>query len=142
LQVRGREDLSKENLREDFNDTYWAERYSVRQDKLPLFLSAVSEKILTTGKYLNVILESGRALKSPIERPLSFSESDMAYAGVAEEAYTFASRELLDLLLKDQLLVERLRSIKRYFLLSQGDFFLHFMDIAGTELDKTVLACF
>ena len=32
---------------------------------------------------------------------------------------------------QEQQLIERLRSIKRYFLLSQGDFFLHFMDIAG-----------
>lgn len=30
------------------------------------------------------------------------------------------------------------RSIKHYFLLDQGDFFVHFMDAAGEELRKNV----
>jgi len=30
------------------------------------------------------------------------------------------------------------RSIKRYFLLEEGDFFEHFMDIAESELKKPV----
>jgi len=34
--------------------------------------------------------------------------------------------------------VLRLKSIKRYFLLSQGDFLIHFMDIAEDELTKKI----
>lgn len=29
FQIKSRDDLTKENVRKDFNDTYWDERYSV-----------------------------------------------------------------------------------------------------------------
>ena len=41
---------------------------------------------------------------------------------------------LLDLLLREHALMARLRSIKHYFLLDQGDFFVHFLDSAEDEL--------
>lgn len=37
-----------------------------------------------------------------------------------------------------QLLPPRHRSIKRYFLMDQGDFFVHFMDLTEEELRKPV----
>lgn len=49
-QIRSKDELTKENLRHDFYDTYWDERYTVRPNKLPVFLEGVSDKILTTGK--------------------------------------------------------------------------------------------
>jgi gamma-tubulin complex component 2 len=67
FQIKSRDELTKDNLRRDFNDTYWDERYTIRPDKLPLFLESVSEKILTTGKYLNVIRECGRTIITPQE---------------------------------------------------------------------------
>ncbi len=39
----------------------------MRQEKLPFFLESVSDKILTTGKYLNVIRECDRSVDSPFE---------------------------------------------------------------------------
>jgi gamma-tubulin complex component 2 len=50
-----REDLKKENINEDYNDVYWEERFTLSQEHLPSFFSAFGEKILVTGKYLNVI---------------------------------------------------------------------------------------
>lgn len=54
-----------------------------------------------------------------------------------EKAYTHANRTLLGLLLKDQALIPRLRSLKRYFFLSQSFFLTHFLDLASSELRKT-----
>src|SRR5271154_4260818 len=53
-----------------------------------------------------------------------------------EDAYTYANRTLLQLLLKDQQLIPRLRSLKRYFFLSQSFFLTHFLDLSHTELRK------
>ena len=53
-----------------------------------------------------------------------------------EDAYTHANRTLLRLLLQDQQLIPRLRSLKRYFFLSQASFLTHLLDLAHTELKK------
>jgi gamma-tubulin complex component 2 len=53
-----------------------------------------------------------------------------------EAAFRFASEELLRLLMREYRLLPRLRSLKHYFLLDQGDFLVHFMDIAGEELAR------
>ncbi|KAM3586873.1 gamma tubulin complex Spc97/GCP2 subunit Alp4 [Umbelopsis sp. WA50703] len=55
-----------------------------------------------------------------------------------EAAYIYANRTLLDLLLKDQQLLSRLRSLKRYFFLDQSDFLAPFLDVAKEELRKPV----
>lgn len=138
FQIKSREELRKENLRRDFNDTYWDERYTVRTDKLPVFLEAQSEKILTTGKYLNVIRECGLLVTSPHESIVQYTPDDRVYSETIDKAYSFASRDLLQLLVVEKQLLARLTSIKRYFLLNQGDFFVHFMDIADEELQMEV----
>ncbi|KAI8807514.1 Spc98 family-domain-containing protein [Cladochytrium replicatum] len=51
--------ISKEKLREDFSDMYWDSRYTIREDVVPSFLNSFKEKILLSGKYLNVIRECG-----------------------------------------------------------------------------------
>src|SRR4051812_41124240 len=53
-----------------------------------------------------------------------------------EDGYTYANRTLLQLLMNDQALIPRLRSLKRYFFLSQSSFLTHFMDLAASELRK------
>ena len=55
-----------------------------------------------------------------------------------EYAYSFASRILLDLLMTEMQLRKRLRSLKDYFLLTNGDFFIHFMNVAEGELRKNI----
>lgn len=54
-----------------------------------------------------------------------------------ENAYSHANRTLLQLLLRDQQLIPRLRSLKRYFFLSQSSFLNHFLDLASTEVRKS-----
>src|SRR6266436_5354843 len=54
-----------------------------------------------------------------------------------EDAYSHANRTLLQLLLKDQQLIPRLRSLKHYFFLSQSSFLTHLLDLAHLELRKS-----
>ena len=54
-----------------------------------------------------------------------------------EDAYSHANRTLLQLLLKDQQLIRRLRSLKHYFFLSQSSFLTHFLDLSANELRKS-----
>ena len=54
-----------------------------------------------------------------------------------EDAYTHANQTLLHLLLKDQQLIPRLRSLKHYFFLSQSSFLTHLLDLSHTELRKS-----
>jgi gamma-tubulin complex component 2 len=54
-----------------------------------------------------------------------------------EDAYSHANRTLLQLLLKDQQLIRRLRSLKHYFFLSQSSFLTHLLDLSVNELRKS-----
>jgi hypothetical protein len=55
-----------------------------------------------------------------------------------EDAYTHANRTLLQLLRTDQKLILRLRALRKYFFMSQASFITHFLDLAHSELKKTV----
>lgn len=61
-----------------------------------------------------------------------------SYAEIVEVAYAFASRTLLDMIVVECQLLARLRTLKHFFLLDQGDLFVHFMDVAEEELRKEV----
>ena len=47
------------NLLDDFNTKYWEERYTIRDTMVPEELKAMANKILVTGKYLNVLHSVG-----------------------------------------------------------------------------------
>eukprot|EP00516_Mucochytrium_quahogii_P003975 CAMPEP_0203759020 /NCGR_PEP_ID=MMETSP0098-20131031/11951_1 /ASSEMBLY_ACC=CAM_ASM_000208 /TAXON_ID=96639 /ORGANISM=" , Strain NY0313808BC1" /LENGTH=1021 /DNA_ID=CAMNT_0050651747 /DNA_START=232 /DNA_END=3294 /DNA_ORIENTATION=+ len=108
------------------------------QSYIPFFLLRIADKILTTGKYLNVVRECGRWVTNPCAEHIPYSDESYAYDQIVTRAHDYASRTLLSLLLEEEQLVARLRSLKHYFLLDQGDFFVHFMDIAHGELQKPV----
>jgi hypothetical protein len=87
-------------------------------------------------------------IKLPEERKLSL-ESDgndsgtgtgtHSLAHAVEEAYAFSSRALLRLLEQQYGLSGHLRSLRRFFLLEHGDFFIQFMDIADeVSSDRSV----
>ena len=40
--------------------TYWEQHYTICRERIPLFLERVANKILNTGKYLNVVRQCGR----------------------------------------------------------------------------------
>jgi len=54
-----------------------------------------------------------------------------------EDAYSYANRTLLNMLLRDQQLLPRLRSLKRFFFMSQSFFVTHLLDQAQGELRKS-----
>ncbi len=60
------------------------------------------------------------------------------YTQPLEKAHDFASKTLLDLLVKDRDLIGHLRSVKHYFLLDQGDFIVQFLDLCEQELAQNV----
>ncbi|KAF9084684.1 hypothetical protein BGX23_010317 [Mortierella sp. AD031] len=145
--------VSKENIKEDFNDAYWEQRYTIRENYVPSFLVPLKSKILLAGKYLNVIRECGihlsqtnRSTPTSAQPSASttYSERNDILAALSggrlvdtiEDAYQYANRKLLDLLLKDKQLLGRLRSMKRYFFLDQSDYFTHFLDLASAELKR------
>ena len=54
----------KEELPHDYCADYWEKRYTIERERIPVFLERVSDVILRTGKYLNVIRQCG---KSPLQ---------------------------------------------------------------------------
>ncbi|AQK44600.1 Gamma-tubulin complex component 2 [Zea mays] len=129
--------LQKESLTQDYDAKYWQQRYSLKEG-IPSFLTNVAATILTTGKYLNVMRECGHNVQvslSDNSKLMSFG-SNHQYLECIKSAYDFASGELLTLMKDKYDLIGKLRSLKRYLLLDQGDFLVHFMDIAREELTK------
>ncbi|KAJ3504839.1 hypothetical protein NLJ89_g7730 [Agrocybe chaxingu] len=150
----------------DYTDEYWEKLYTLRDGSIsagsskrhqagvppprsvggrlpggaciPPLLESWKHKILLAGKYLNVIRECGIEVKR--DHNLSedgLSMEDERFYKFIEDAYSHANRTLLQLLLKDQQLIPRLRSLKRYFFLSQSSFLTHLLDLASTELRKS-----
>jgi len=127
----------KDRLHEEYNDAYWERRYTVLQENIPSFLEQVAEKVLRTGKYLNVIRECGKEVEYPEAREARYTIQERQYVEQIEKAYGYASKKLLDMMIEEQDLMGYLRSIKHYFLLDQGDLLVHFMDMAQEERLQT-----
>ncbi|XP_023096929.1 gamma-tubulin complex component 2 isoform X1 [Felis catus] len=131
-------ELRKEKIQEDYNDKYWDQRYTVVQHQIPSFLQKMAGKVLSTGKYLNVVRECGHDVTCPVAKEIIYTLKERAYVEQIEKAFNYASKVLLAFLMEEKELVAHLRSIKRYFLMDQGDFFVHFMDLTEEELKKPV----
>lgn len=146
-----------------YDDSYWEKRYVKRDKHVASFLADkdLVDKILNTGKYLTVLREccdtkpraplpppDGDGSTAPVaEAPsvrrappapaaLTYSSNARVYAQLVEEAYASSSQRVLELLVDEKQLMQRLRSIKRFFLLEQGDWLVHFLDLAHEELSK------
>ncbi|KAH9475975.1 Spindle pole body component alp4 [Psilocybe cubensis] len=148
----------------DYTDEYWERRYTLRDGSIspgsskrhqagipmprsvggrmpggacvPPLLESWKHKVLLAGKYLNVIRECGIELQIDKRYSNHVSMDDEKFYTFIQEAYSNANRTLLQLLIKDQQLIPRLRSFKRFFFLSQSSFLTHFLDLAATELRK------
>jgi gamma-tubulin complex component 2 len=148
------------------DDSDWNNWYIVRQEHVPMaFLSPngqshmtsqrgkhmedVVKKILTTGKYWNAVRlcehkqahsvhnsGSNGCTASDDTEPKTLHMGPLQIAEFIDRAYTCASDTLLSLIMKEYDLMETLRTMKRYFLLDQGDFFVHFLDAAEEELKQ------
>ncbi|KAM0786854.1 hypothetical protein ACM66B_002280 [Microbotryomycetes sp. NB124-2] len=157
--VRESKGIDRGTLDLDYTDEYWDRRYTLR-DKgsrtaaeglaprarglaagavVPSFLDPWKTKILLAGKYLNVMRECGIEVSVPASKeqtgdPIAMNEESF-YKRI-DDAYTYANKTLLRLLIDDQDLASRLRSIKQYFFVDHGDAFNHFLDLAKHELSK------
>uniref|UniRef100_A0A1A9W9K4 Gamma-tubulin complex component n=1 Tax=Glossina brevipalpis TaxID=37001 RepID=A0A1A9W9K4_9MUSC len=136
--VEDNEVIRQKELPEHYSSDYWEKRYTVRHERIPCFLDKVSDIILRTGKYLNVIHQCGKKVTIPQTMDLQFSPTNQNHITVIENAYRFASKNLLEVLLKENDLMGHLMSVKRYLLLQQGDFISEFMDACEEELAKNV----
>lgn len=84
-----------------------------------------------------LLLFSGKMIYSE-PKHLVYSFEETHYVDTIEKAYLFASKTLLDLLMNENDLLGRIKSVKHYFLLDQGDFIVQFMHLCEDELDKDV----
>lgn len=131
-----RSGIKRERMDEDYTDEYWEKRYYVREKEVPPQLESVKEKVLLAGKYLNVVRECGGVnISTKIEdTPRTFD--DPKFLDNINTAYSHANAALLSLLLTKNSLRSRLRSLKHYFFLDRAEFFLYFMELSSSELQK------
>ncbi|KAK0461793.1 gamma-tubulin complex, DGRIP84/SPC97 component [Desarmillaria tabescens] len=151
-------------LEMDYTDEYWERRYTLRDGTssttskrhlagvpsprsiggrlpggacVPPLLEGWKHKILLAGKYLNVIRECGIEIRRDPHDDDECSMDDEKFYAFIEKAYSHANQTLLQLLIKDQQLIPRLRSFKRYFFLSHSSFLTHLLDLSQNELRKS-----
>jgi gamma-tubulin complex component 2 len=55
--IQEKSNITKDKVKDDFNDVYWEQRYTLHHHTVPSFLEPYKEKILLAGKYLNVLRE-------------------------------------------------------------------------------------
>lgn len=70
--------------------------------------------------------------------PIVYQTDEKHYIEAIENAYQFASQRLLNLIINEKDLLGRLRSVKHYFLLDQGDFIVTFLSLCEKELNKNL----
>ena len=146
-------------------DDDWAKWYSLRTEHV--FQTLISygdkgfdtdttiQKILLTGKYWNAVSlckdrsdVDVRYVTRKIRSNLYVSQLPvLTYQTFPVDVCTFvnhcfeeASQTLYNVMIRDYQLIEVLRFTKNYFLLDQGDFFIHFMDMAEDELLQEMAA--
>ena len=113
---------------------------SIRDKKI----KSMKDKILIAGKYWNAILHCSnrdeRAVQLPestkneMTKKLSYDMTVVDLSRFVNQEYTMASRAFYNILIRDYQVLDILAFMKRYFLLDQGDFFVHFLDMAEDEL--------
>lgn len=136
--VEENEKIQKEKLLEEYNDAYWEQHYTICRERIPVFLEQVADKILNTGKYLNVVRLCGRDVNCPHASDMVYTLKERRYYEQIDGAYDYASKLLLQLLMKEKELMSRIRSIKHYFLLDKGDFIVQFMDMTEEEMKQNI----
>ncbi|XP_014224531.1 gamma-tubulin complex component 2-like isoform X1 [Trichogramma pretiosum] len=136
--VEDNELIQKEELPMDYSADYWEKRYSMRPERIPVFLSEHDQTILRTGKYFNVIRQCGKTVQWGKQEPLVYQHRDQKFISAIDRAYSEAARTLLEVLIQENDLMGRLRSVKNYFLLAQGDFVVQFMNLCEPELSKNM----
>ncbi|XP_076621442.1 gamma-tubulin complex component 2 isoform X1 [Colletes latitarsis] len=136
--VEDNELIQREELPIDYSADYWEKRYTMRSERIPTFLNEHAQTILRTGKYFNVIRQCGKTIQWGKQEPLVYQHQGQKYIATIDRAYFEAAKTLLEVLIHENDLMGRLRSVKNYFLLAQGDFVVQFMNLCETELNKSM----
>lgn len=89
--VEDNEVIERSALPLEYSDDYWERRYTIKTDQIPAFLHSNADKILRTGKYLNVIQQCGdEKASSGIKRITgNFSEHSEAYKAQTNKIHAF-----------------------------------------------------
>ncbi|PHH54127.1 Gamma-tubulin complex component 2 [Ceratocystis fimbriata CBS 114723] len=130
--------IRHDRLEQDYIDEYWDSRYTVQQQIVPPQLEAVKEKVLLSGKYLNVVRECGGMDVSTSMADVPTTFDDAKFLENINAAYAHANESLMQLLLTTHALPARLRSIKHYFFLDPSDYFTYFLELGASELRKPI----
>ncbi|XP_057335755.1 gamma-tubulin complex component 2-like isoform X2 [Microplitis mediator] len=136
--VEDNELIQREELPMDYSADYWEKRYTMKSERIPSFLNQHAHTILRTGKYFNVIRQCGKMIKWIKQEPLIYHYRDQKLIFTIDQAYNEAARTLLEVLIHENDLMGRLKSVKNYFLLSQGDFVVQFLNLCENELSKNM----
>lgn len=62
--VEDNELVQKDELPMDYSADYWEKRYTMRPERIPVFLNEHAQTILRTGKYFNVIRQCGTLINN------------------------------------------------------------------------------
>jgi gamma-tubulin complex component 2 len=129
------------------NEGPWDDKYSLAREHVLKHIFPTTDSIeraMAAGKYWNAI----RTCKDVKDKPHTGDSSDVSLPPLAyninvadmsthiHKMYNMASQGLVNILMTEYGLFESLQVMKRYFLLDQGDFFVHFLDAAEDELRK------
>lgn len=135
------------DARAEFDGDSWMGLFTISEEHVIRDIipnDTTKNKILVTGKYWNAVQACSSDLKA-LQRSNSvpaklttfkFQSDFSAISSFIESSYQSASQNLMHLLKDKYRLKDSLQTMKRYFLLDQGDFLVHFLDVAEEELLK------
>jgi gamma-tubulin complex component 3 len=128
-------------------DRLWQDKYALRKDMIPSFISLeLANKILLIGKSINFIRECCDETEWVSENELKLTFSNELVQGAGQDiedlersvnqAGEIVNKRLLRTM-KDKFHVHgHCLALKKYLLMSQGDFIQKLLDLISPELDK------
>ncbi|EGR31712.1 hypothetical protein IMG5_103560 [Ichthyophthirius multifiliis] len=146
--------VQKNMISKNYKDNYWEKKFVLLEKYQPIFLQDQIQFIYKTGKYLNVLSEyQGKIINNQNEMDLLLNYEQYIqisdFSSPIMKAYKYANQQImkqknifLSLLYKFSLIIveqdfpKRLQSLKNYFFLEKGDFFVHLIDSCEEELQK------
>lgn len=114
-------------LASEVNSQYWTRRFVLTSDvnQIPWFLQPVADQVLKIGRNWDAV---------PVTQSLSLSRNTLDTGAEVERLFSQANAHVLNELRVGHALPQLIRCFKRFFLMEQGDFFSHFLDVAQGEL--------
>lgn len=122
----------------------WEKQYVFDKGMLPRFVNEeFGRKIFSTGKSINFIRYSCHDSEwSSIQSQLAEVHSTLTHSDIPrlertiDEAYSIASKRLLEIFFDKYKLLEHLQAMKRYILLCEGDFADLLLECIGPRLNR------